>query len=150
MSAPFSSLGADCPKPHDVYRDQPSGPDGEIGGGGLLGLLLGLTPLRVHLQRLADVCMCVPDPAWIPPHTQAHASLAAGTGGRACGGVRREDAPQLAPSLWQVYGFPLGPELLNRLYDALLRVSCFVLCRFTLRDCYQWRRFHILHIVDWT
>ncbi|EFJ44490.1 hypothetical protein VOLCADRAFT_95165 [Volvox carteri f. nagariensis] len=31
--------------------------------------------------------------------------------------------PQLAPSLWQVYGFPQGPELLDRLHASLMQTD---------------------------
>ncbi|GLI61125.1 hypothetical protein VaNZ11_003400 [Volvox africanus] len=132
-ATPFSSLFGD-PKLADVTCKEATagpapGPDGGAGrGGGLLGLLLCLAPLRVHLQRLADVCMCVPDPAWIPPHTQGPTAAA-----RARVGALRDEVvattalrtavPQLAPSLWQVYGFPQGPELLDRLYGALLQTD---------------------------
>ncbi|KAG2485177.1 hypothetical protein HYH03_016066 [Edaphochlamys debaryana] len=138
---PGSAPGKKGLAPAGDSASQAHGPGhgGSFGGSGgarlegLLGLVLGLTPLRTNLQCLADVCLCVPDPGWVPPPSQpwapAHSNAAAKHAQAGAGpGARPDDAAQaqaqpLAPSLWQVYGFARGPALLERLYGALMQAE---------------------------
>lgn len=119
-----------------------AGSAGTGGGCGLLGLLLCLTPLRVHLQRLADVCGCVPDPAFAPTNEdQAAAAAAAGApkslGGDVAGAVRAR-----APSLWRAEGFPRSTALLDKLYFALIQVRARDRCGFANKVPGMWRSEH--------